>query len=154
MKLTENPDGLASSGVPIYAVNGRVEISDLFDLAYELYRYRCENAACSRDFDALAKSRTVDAAVDPYLFVALRERAIAFYKEKLLLNVANMRDIEDHILFKNVVVLQWENVSIGLFESHQEKGYIAMMDPLDVVYENLTPFVMTPRRHALLRGCQ
>lgn len=151
MKLTQNPARSDSSGVPIYDVNDRVEISDLFDLAYELFRCRLENAESSQDADILAKSRMVDAAVDPRLFGAIRERAYAFYKERFLVDLVN---VDNHTLFKNVVIMHWNNVSIGLIESHQENGYIAMIDPLDIVYENHTPFVMTPRRHALLRGCQ
>ena len=150
MNLTGNKIGQSTEGFPIYRVDGRVEIDDLLNLAWELSRYRKQNA----DDPSMSYS-LVDVLCPDDLYLALAERAgrwVSDYGFSLsVVEGSLIGTINDR---KPVVLYGPNGVGIGILSAVRKHSTIMMLDPLDIHQHHRTTFVMHPENHAILEGCE
>lgn len=150
MNLTGNKIGQSTEGFPIYRVDGRVEIDDLLNLAWELSRYRKQNA------DDLSMSYSlVDMLCPDDLYLALAERASKWVADHGFSLQVVENSLVEYVRGRKPVVLYGPNgIGIGILSAVRKYGTIMMLDVLDIRHHGRTAFVMYPENHAILEGCE
>ncbi len=143
--------GTATSGIRILKAGRVVGITELFDVAYGLYRNR--KATHDPDFDWATPSDVVDILCPPHLFYTLAERGRVLMDS--LIPETFQREVADHIFDIKPVIFRSDRIGIGLVGiTNAPPGSLMLYQATDFIHGNGMSVAMNPGNHLIITDCR